>query len=497
MLRWLAVLVWFAPLTLCAQQPLAIMPGKSTEVRVPWSEPIVDVWTSFPAQTEILGKGVVRFTLNEAATVGIGGFRVASSNGISPMYLLLIDDLATINEGGSNQTVSTGQTISLPIAIDAACNEVAFDYYRFAARKGQILSIETVAQRLGSRADTVLRLLDEHGRELLFADDGAAGRDSRCVFQAPRSGQYLLEVRDMNYGGGGDYRYRLRIGDFPLVTAIFPPAVAPGAKTSIKWLGTDLRPVEASVGPVSVRHKGQSGFGTVLEGDENETQEAEPNDEKANRVSSGWAVSGRFDRNNDRDLFQFSAGRDERISFRVQTRDLNSPCDAMVRILKLDGSKLVEMNVDVGALTNTFKEAGDYFMEVRELTGRGGSDFVYRVQIQRLTPGFSVSTESDRFDSKEGALTLKVSCPRRDYSGAISLSVSDAKGWFVMEDNVLGTNKTETVLKLKPTENCPRGKILPLQISGTATIAEKPVSEPLKRATPLVHADRMIFAIVP
>ncbi len=442
-LVFLALPAWCQEPKITSFQPYAIAPGKVSEIRLSGNDlaPILDVWTSFPAKVSASNE-MIRFDLDSGIPTGVGAFQIASAKGLSAIQLIMVDDLSSIGEARSNSTAAATQRITPPIAVDGACNELALDFYRFAARKGQKLSIETVAQRLGSSADTVLRVLDIKGRELAFCDDGGVWRDSRFEFKAPASGDYILELRDMNYAGGDGYAYRLRVGDFPLS------------------LPQDL------TGPL----------------------ESEPNDTIETASPIARSVMGRFERDQDRDLFRFEAQKGERHLFAATTRGLDSPCDAMMRILKADGSRLAEANVssgDEGTITNTFKEGGTYFLELQELTGKGSPDFVYRVEAKPLKPGFTLSTENDRFDHKDGVLTLKVTCTRRDYAGPITLALADHSDWFHLENRVLEEKKNETVLKLKPTDACPKGKILPLQLIGTGEKDGKEISERVSTLPPL------------
>ena len=459
-------------------EPSAIAPGKATgitlrgeNVDANWS-----LWTSF-------GCDVAGTNLTATAPVGIGVVRAITSNGVSNFRLLMIDDLPTIKESSSNQTVAAAQELVPPIAVDGGCNELAFDYYSFRARKGQELSIEAVAQRLGSEADTVIRIIDDKQREYAFCDDGpGVGRDSRFIFKAPAPGRYFLEVRDINYQGGMQYRYRLRIGSFPLLTVPYPPVI-PRGKNNEVWLANP-KPLKVCASddalriPLSVRGKAGSGFASVLVSDLDEAVEKEPNDTLEQASNLKQSVCGHFEKARDRDLFRFEANKDERLVIAARTRSLGSACDVMLNILKGDGSKLVEANVtgaDEGTITNTFKEAGTYFAEVQELTESASPDFVYRLTVSRLEPGFELSTEQDKWQAtKDGPFTLKVSCARRQYDGPITVTVEDAEN-IALEDNVIPEKKNETVLKLKPADAFPRGKLVHLRLKGEAKVGESRV----------------------
>ena len=463
-------------------EPSAAAPGKATRIILHGDnlETNWTLWTSFPCQ---LSGDTIMVSADTPA--GIGAVRAITPKGASAFHLFMIDDLPTVKEATSNQTASAAQPIKPPVAIDGACNDVAFDYYTFQARKGQEISIEAVAQRLGSQADTVIRILDEKGREWAFCDDGpGVGRDSRLIFKAPATGKYVLEVRDINYQGGPQYRYRLRIGSFPLLTVPYPPVIPKGATTdvsinskSVKVCASD----DAPRVPLSVRGKSGSSFAAVLVSDLDEGLEREPNDSVEQASTLRRSVCGRFDREKDRDLFRFEAAKDERLVIAARTRSLGSACDVLLNVLKPDGSKLLEANVtgaDEGTITNTFKEAGTYYAELQELTERASPDFVYRLTVSPLNAGFELSAEQDKWEAKDGHYTLKVSCARRQYDGPITLSICDSEH-LTVEDNVIAEKKNDTVLKLKPKNSFPRGKLVHLRLKGEAKVGESTVTMPV------------------
>ena len=488
--QWLVLALACVASLACAQEPKinyvepsAITPGKATRLVLHGDnvETNCTLWASFPCK--LSGTEV---TLLPEAPVGIGVVRAVTPKGISAFHLLMIDDLPTIKEASSNQTVAAAQEIKPPVAVDGACNDLNFDFYAFQARKGQEFSIETVAQRLGSQADTVIRIIDDKGREFAFCDDGpGVGRDSRFMFKVPATGKYFVEVRDINYQGGTQYHYRLRIGSFPLLTVPYPPVI-PRRETSDVWLANAkplkvCSPAEAARIPLSVRGKAGSGFASVLVSDLDEALEKEPNDTIEHASELKQSVCGRFDKEKDRDVFRFDAKKDERLVIAARTRSLGSACDVMLNILKSDGSKLVEANVtgaDEGTITNTFKEAGSYFAEVQELTERASPDFVYRLTVSPLESGFELSTEQDRWEAKDGRFTLKVSCVRRQFDGPITLSVVGTDN-FALEDNVIAEKKNETVIKLKPAANFSRGNLAHLRLTGEAKIGESTRTVPV------------------
>jgi len=220
-------LAWFSILSAALAQspnlthiiPAAAAPGKSTEVTFFGKNlgGATELWTSFPCEAVLArpngeneketGKVTFRLTPAPETQVGIGAVRLATTNGISSLHLFMIDDLPGIAAVGTNKTIAAAQELRPPIAVDGATEPLSFDYFKFAASKGQRVTVDVVAARLGSALDPVVRLLDAKGRELVYCDDEpGAGPDSRFVFKAPAAGDYVIELRDANYQGGASYR---------------------------------------------------------------------------------------------------------------------------------------------------------------------------------------------------------------------------------------------------------------------------------------------------
>ena len=333
-----------------------------------------ELWTSFPSEAVLKSndatKAIFELVLPKDTQPGIGALRLATTNGVSSLRLILIDDLPNTVKNGSNKTMSAAQNLKPPVAADGACDELSFDFYTFSAKKGERLSVDVIAQRMGSPVDPVIRLLDGNGRELAYCDDDpGTGRDTRIRFKAPGSGNFFIEVRDLNYQGGPQYRYRLRLGNFPLASCAFPLAAPVRTKTKFEILsrsGEDLKPATWTLKEGSPRlsvgtrySPGQgSGFVSLFSSELPEIVETEPNDatNSCNNVTLPIAINGRLKKDNDRDLFQFEAGKDQRLIFHAQTRSLGSPCDVFMELQKADGAKVTQANVtgaDEGSMTNT------------------------------------------------------------------------------------------------------------------------------------------------
>lgn len=496
------------PPTVNYAQPSAITPGTATDVTFYGANlaGATALWTSLPATVELApdvenngtaaDRVTYRITLPPEAAVGVGGYRLATGRGISSVRLLMIDDLPTAVDNGANKSADAAQAIELPTAIDGACEPESFDYYKFSGLAGQRLSVEAVARRLGSPLDPVIRLLDASGRELAYSDDEPSiGADCRFALQLPADGEYLLEIRDIRYQGSGAHRYRLRVGDFPLVTVPYPMSGKQGsvAQLSICHAPGDLTesgglPAELAIPPgaatpqrLGVRYPaGQGSAWTVLAADGvEEAVELEPNDtpETASPVSLAGGINGRFDQPKDRDYYQFEAAAGARYLFVGQTRTLGSPSDLFMRLYKADGAQVAEVDdtgANEGILDYTFPEAGVYRLMAEDLHRRGGPEHAYRISIEPYRAGFSLAVEGEKFDAPQGGVFVaKVTCGRRDYGGPITLSLVGSDDQFALAGETIPEGKNETQLSVTLPSSLAAGDWRSLRVVGRATIGEQ------------------------
>ncbi len=435
--------------------PGAIAPGRVTEVIFFGSHlgGATNLWMSFDGTTQNIrcseDRAVFKICVPASCSTGLGAVRLAATNGVSNLHLVMMDGLANLRASGTNHSLANAQALRPTIAVDGVCSEKASDFFKFTARRGERLSFEVVAQRLGSTLDPLVRLLDEQGRELVFCEDTpGAGVDCRFSYKFLRKGSYFLELRDTRYEGGSNYRYRLRFGDFPLATEPLPFHVK-----------SEFAP------PLSLLPQ---------------ITEVEPNDSEPQQISVPACIHGRFSTDKDRDCFQFEAEKGERLAFRGRTRSFGSPCDLYLRLQTGDGKKIAEfplVGADEGSLTNTFTETGAYRLVIEEAAQLAGPEFFYRVEIERDRPGFTLSVETDKVQAPSGgSVEVKVAPQRHGYDGPITLDLQAGGDGFELEKNVL-TSKTNTIaLTIKAPANVEPGQLLHFKISGHGMIEGKDFS---------------------
>jgi Bacterial pre-peptidase C-terminal domain len=489
--------------------PGALAPGKTTELTLHGGklDGALRVWTSFPAHVEIEAgdpkqkdrkAANCKITLAAEAPLGIGGIAVANTDGASDVVYLMIDDLPSVADSGNNHSATQPQEIGLPAAIDGQCDGTLSDFYRFTAAAGQRITCEVVATRLGWDFDSLIRILDASGNELLLADDDpSTGADARFVFTAPASGPYLLELRDNRYKPGG--RYRLRLGDFPLVTTPLPLAAQRNMPTGIHFRGplvettraTTILPagdfgIETALG-LSIKEPSHSSAGwSTLRATElpvfvESRNGSAPKD--ATLLKLPCIASGVLESPGERDLFPFEARKGAALRFRAITRSAGSPAIVSLRVLDAAGKQLAESPVtdsDEPALSFAPTADGTYKLAVEELAGRGGGEFTYAVECT-VGPQFSLVLKNDKNNrlryslASSGAFTLDVQCQRAGYDGPITLGIDSPRSGWQAFNNVIAAKANEGKMYVVPPFDLSEGEVAQFRVIGRAESSGQPI----------------------
>jgi hypothetical protein len=234
--------------------PQVLEPGKATQVTVygrnlpggqPAPEAVVDgrplekMTATVTAPADPVARQRLAYRGHVAPVVGAtDGFeyRVRNKVGTSNPFLLTFAQAPVVLDAGDNDTPEKAQTVNVPCEIAGRIEKKRDrDWYSFAAKKGDVLSIELYGDRLGAPLDlyAVLRSGGPKGNQIQELDDSneqmpaqffARSDDPpRYAFKVPADGTYLLMVssREADNEAGPRHQYRVRITpekpDFRLV----------------------------------------------------------------------------------------------------------------------------------------------------------------------------------------------------------------------------------------------------------------------------------------
>lgn len=150
--------------------------------------------------------------------------------------------VGTLNEVlkvAGNQKPETAMEVAEGSTVTGRVDANAIDYYAINLKAGQRLMVDCLAERIDSRANGTLVMLDANGREVGRSLD-VEGLDPVLDFTAPAEGRYVLGMYDFIYGGGPEHFYRLKITAAPHIDFVFPPSGPAGSNNQYTVYGRNL-----------------------------------------------------------------------------------------------------------------------------------------------------------------------------------------------------------------------------------------------------------------
>jgi hypothetical protein len=351
-----------------------------------------------------------RLAIAADALPGEHSLRLTSPGGITELRTFRVGAFPAVQETEPNGSTGPPQRIDLNRTVHGVAGNEDDDCYVVTLQKGQRLSAEVEAMRLGrTMFDASLAIIDARGFELATCDDAPLLRtDAFVSIIAPENGDYRIVVREAAYEGNDQCFYRLHIGTFPRPKAVFPTGGKPGETIEFTFIGDPSGPIRQSFtlppGPLAdfplfPLHDGLSApsphwitVSPLESARDNETS----HDSKSPAVLPALpcAAQGVIDPGKPSDWFRFSAKKDRALVLRAMARSHRSPLDPVLSIHAADG-KLIIANDDQGALDSviawTCPADGDYLVEIRDQLRGSGADFTYRIELNDKSPSISAT----------------------------------------------------------------------------------------------------------
>jgi hypothetical protein len=470
-----------------------------------------------PASSQALAftaSATVAFTIAADAEPGLRDVRIMTPGGMSNRLRFDVGQLPEVMEKEPNNTRQQAQLVSMPVTINGQLMEGDRDCFRFTAKAGQKLVcrvqarvlIPFIADAVPGWNDAVLTLMDANGHQLKTVDDFRFQPDPVLIYDVTRDGEYILEITDVLMRGRGDFVYRLSVGTLPFITHVFPLGGQRGTTTHVSVFGVNLpattmdialpadapakRPLWLAAGGVN------SNSVPFAAGDAKEIVETEPNDTPAaaNRVEVPVTINGRIDKPGDVDHFVFAAKAGEKLVMEVRARRLESPPDSMLTLFGPKGQKLAENDdtpdPEEGMITHqadskiiyTTPAAGDYTLRIRDMQGKGGSEYGYRLTIAPQRPDFALRITPDNpRAARSDCAVLTVYAVRKDgFAEPIRISVDGLPRGCVASLAEIPAKQDRVSFTITIPENAPLGMLSP-GVTGTALVGGKEVT---RRALP-------------
>ena len=444
---------------------------------------------------------VLSFEIASDAPLGNHQIRLITPKGVSNPQNFLVGNLPETNEKEPNNTLEQSNMIELPVTVNGVVSSIDdLDIFRFKLRKGARLICDMSAQRMGSPLDTYLELYDPKGTEVAKSIDGN-GLDSFIDHTTQQEGEYTLHIRDVRFQGGGNYVYRLSIGEIPYLHSVFPLGGKRGVVNNVNVSGANLGSIntlqldispDAALGIQELTVNTPSGLDTnpypFAIGEFNETNETEPNDalKQENQIGTPITVNGRIEKAGDVDRFIIKVEKGTRLVLQVSARQYRSQLDPVLTLYshkqgEAEGSiteQVLSVNDDASGtdaqLSFTFPNAGNYGISIRDLNSAGGTNFPYRLTIRPLKPDFRINVNADNPRiARGGTLMLTVSVARLDgFNGALRFYSPDLPKGFIVSPTIMYPGQNQALLTISAPIDAPLG-LHPFSISGISAIGGK------------------------
>ena len=459
----------------------------------------------------------LKVSVSKDAAAGDRELCLITDTGISNKLTFNIGQLKEIVEAEPNDKRENAVRIpGLPALINGQIMPGDVDMFKFTAKNGQRLVFEASARALiPYLADAVpgwfkvcLTLYDAQGRELAFADDFRYEQDPVLFYNITADGDYFLAVRDSIYRGREDFVYRVKIGELPYITHIFPLGAASGkTPVPVKIYGVNL-PSESTAADVdksapaiqkiSVKNNElvSNRVSFAISGLP-EVSAAESCNDKGNaqKVTIPVIINGRIMTGGARNYFCFEGKKGQTVSIEVYARRLGSPLDSFITLFNSRGEKLnanddrkdlsegyITHHADSG-LTQVLPENGIYTVLIYDTQGRGGMEYAYRLRISAPDPDFAlIAVPASLTLSRGGAALQTVHVIRKEgFNGQISLNFKDNDSGLTIRGAVIPEKSNKVRITISPSEQSRPGIIRPV-LEGTASINGKSVSHPAEPA---------------
>ncbi|MEX2113078.1 MAG: pre-peptidase C-terminal domain-containing protein [Pirellulales bacterium] len=303
--------------------------------------------------------GRVEVEVAPAADLPRGRYEIwlVNAGGESQRQPIHVDNLPQASEIEPNDVADAANPIALESdvwGVLAARGDT--DRFAFDAKAGQSLVFEIAAAQIDSKANIVLTVYDASGRVLADNNDFGGASDPLLAFTAPADGRYVVQVRDLMLTGGGENFYRLAVGEFSVVTGVFPLSVPANVASEVELAGYHIPPgtkialpataageIEVPL-PAEVYRRARP-F-KVLVGTLSETLEVEPNNspQTASAIQVPATVGGRFGAASasgaDQDYFRFESKAGQNWIIETDAARRGSPADTVIEVLSSDGQQI-------------------------------------------------------------------------------------------------------------------------------------------------------------
>jgi hypothetical protein len=510
----------------------AIISGKGITAQVVMTNDAKNGKSDAPKKTNKKNQSVIdeivtlKITITPDAEIGDHELRlVVPDTGPSDPLVFQVGQFPEVLESEPNDKAKDANPLPpLPVTVNGQIQSGDVDMFKFNANKGQHLVVEVSARALFPyMADAVpgwfkavISLSDSQGREVAYVDSYRFNPDPVLFYDVPSNSEYRLVIRDSIYRGRADFVYRVKIGEFPFITDIFPlgaarqntpvPAHLSGINLPVENIQVGVNQNAPAVLHLTVTNKDgwvstpvSFAIGSLLEVLEDESAARQTNGQS---VTMPVVINGRIRTPGESRYFRFAGKKSQPVCISTMARRLGSPLDSFIVLLNPRGEKIAE-NDDIkdkaeGLLTHVadsmimrqLPEDGTYTLRLYDTQGKGGDAFAYRLSIASPVPDFELrATPAALCVAKDASVPFTTHIIRKcGFTNEVRLTLDAASapgctldGGVILE----GTDKLR--MTFSTASNASHATIFPA-MHGTAIVNGKSVSHPVVPAEDRMQA---------
>lgn len=381
--------------------------------------------------------------------LGEHALRVRTASGISDLRAFYVGALPAVAEQEPNNELAAPQKIELNVTVNAIGDREDIDYYQVEAKQGQPLVVEIEGMRLGNAIfDPVVAIFDSEQAELITVDDTPlVWQDAVAALVAPKDGNYTIAVREASYTGSRTSAYRMHVGTFPRPLAAYPAGGMLGQELEVRFVGDVAGELTQKIKLPAVPDPRFGLFAETQRGispspvgfrlaDVGNVLETEPNNiqKEATSAELPLAFNGVISTAGDTDYFRFKAAKGTVYDVQCYARRLRSPLDPVIAIEQVGGGTIGGNDDAAGAdaiQRFTAPADGEYAIRVTDQLGRGGPEYVYRIEFVAPKPTLTLAVpKTGRYTQERQVATvprgnrfaLLVSATRSAFSGDLAVA---------------------------------------------------------------------------
>ena len=315
-------------------------------------------------------------------------------------------------------------------------------------------------RRIGSGVDPSIRLtMAGPSRRFIASADDSPGllTDARLTAELPEDGDYVVEISDSRYAGGGRPVYRLTIGPTAMAEEIYPLGGRSGETVGFELRGGTLKETQVAVARLTplgttFRHWPQFAVGPneleslrpLLLSNVPEIREPTDPAEAPPRATAPVVFNGRLESPSDEDRFVLAVTPGQKLHIEVEASTYGSALDGVLQVLNNKGAEIAKgddtvkpgpmkagaetkiTDIDPSVTLDVPADVTEITLVLRDLEKRGGIGFPYRIVAETVVPGFGLSlNDAQSSVPRGGSAVVGVTVVRKGYDGPITLSVLD------------------------------------------------------------------------